>query len=90
MDMGKADGAAMLSAMLDAAGAFSAMGFFRVADLVRVRSGWSGVLLLLAACSAWTLACEATVLTRDLFKFRRGYVVNPVRTKGSLPSWLRL
>jgi len=85
MDMGKADGSAMLSALLDAAGAFSAIGFFRVYDGLRLRYGWSGVLLLLAGLSAWTILCEGALLTRDLFKFRRGYVVNPVRTRGSLP-----
>lgn len=85
MDMGKADGSAMLSALLDAAGAFAAIGFFRAYDGLRQRYGWSGVLLLLAGLSAWTIVCEGALLTRDLFKFRRGYVVNPVRTRGSLP-----
>ena len=80
-----ADGSAMLSALLDAAGAFAAIGFFRVYDGLRLRYGWSGVLLLLAGLSAWTIVCEGALLTRDLFKFRSGYVVNPVRTRGSLP-----
>ena len=85
IDMGKADGSAMLSALLDAAGAFSSIGFFRGYDGLRTRFGWAGVLLLLAGLSAWTLFCEAALLTRDFFKFRRGYVVNPVRTRSSLP-----
>ena len=85
IDMGKADGSAMLSALLDAAGAFSSIGFFSGYDGLRTRFGWAGVLLLLAGLSVWTLLCEAVLLTRDLFKFRRGYVVNPVRTRGSLP-----
>lgn len=84
MDLGKADGAAMLSSLLDAAGAFSTMGFFGISDAARARFGWSGVLFLLAAYSAWTLTCEVAILVRDLIKFRRGYVVNRVRTRGSL------
>ena len=75
----------MLSALLDAAGAFASIGFFRVYDGLRQRHGWSGVLLLLAGLSAWTIFCDGALLTRDLFKFRKGYVVNPVRTRGSLP-----
>ena len=66
-------------------GAFASIGFFRVYDGLRQRHGWSGVLLLLAGLSAWTIFCEGALLTRDLFKFRKGYVVNPVRTRGSLP-----
>ena len=72
-----------------ATGAFSTMGFFAISDVARARFGWSGVLFLLAAYSASTLACEAAILARDLIKFRRGYVVKQVRTRGSLPLHLQ-
>ena len=58
VDMGKADGSAMLSALLDAAGAFSSIGFFSGYDGLRTRFGWAGVLLLLAGLSVWTLLCH--------------------------------
>jgi len=89
MDMGKADGSAMLTSLQDAAGATGSVVFLRVADALRARHGWSGVLLLLAGCSAWTLLCESTLLFRDFLKFRKGYVVNPVRTRRSVPPPLR-
>ena len=89
MDMGKADGSAMLTSLQDAAGATGSVVFLRVADALRARHGWSGVLLLLAGCSAWTLLCESTLLFRDFLKFRKGYVVNPVRTRRSVPPPFR-
>ena len=89
MDMGKADGSAMLTSLQDAAGATGSVVFLRVADRLRQRYGWSGVLRLLAGCAAWTLLCEFTLLFRDFLKFRSGYVVNPVRTRRSVPREFR-